>query len=194
MNEVKAQNTKTVKSINRVIEVRAEDLVYKLEHLYTESNMSELKLIKDISLVTNKNITRHYLSEWRKCGDELVSPDKVIQINSYFKKKGLSCIDSSIEEFKKSVDNLIEGMSEEKDFYKKNRQSIHPHTEVIDSFDDLILVEVKEKREDLSKREFLVLMFQDALELSEEDLDIRINDELDTLETLRSAKKIKSRS
>ena len=191
MNEVKAQNTKTVKSINRVIEVRAEDLVYKLEHLYTESNMSELKLIKDISLVTNKNITRHYLNEWRRCGDKLVSPDKVMQINSYFKEKGLSCIDSSIEEFKKSVDNLIEGMSEGKDFYKKNRQSIHPHTEVIDSFDDLTLVEAL--REDLSKREFLALMLQDALALGAEELEDRINDELDVLEILKSAKIINSR-
>jgi len=169
MKEVNAKKTKSVK---KVLEVMAEDLSKRLVYLSVSLNLSAPKLVNEINLLTNESFTRYHLDTWKKRGDKLVSQKKVKQLNSYFKAKGLSLLKSSLDEFKGSVDEHLKDTSGEgKDFYERNEQDKHPHTKVIDSFDNLELAKVKTKDNNLSEEDFLSILLKNLLKMNKDEFE-----------------------
>ena len=152
----KENSTNEVKSASNTIEVTGRDLSKRLIYLHTELNLSEVKLINEIALLTNISFTKYHLDKWKEHGDKIVSHYKVEQIDSYFKSKGLSSLKSSMDKFKMSVDEYRkDSLGEGKDFSKSNDQEYHPHTKVVDSFDNLTLVKEKKDKDNISANEFL---------------------------------------
>jgi len=180
------KNTNKVESASNAMEVIGRDLSKRLIYLSVELNLSEVKLIDEISLLTNTTLTKYHLDTWKKSGDKVVSPYKVEQIDSYFKAKGLSCIKSSMDKFKTSVDEYRKDASGEgKDFVKSNDQDYHPHTKVVDSFDNLSLV--KESKDNISENDFISFKFKQHLNLSKEDRKKRKKVYLKLIETIDCA-------
>jgi hypothetical protein len=169
---MKEVSLKKKESVKKVLEVMAEDLSKRLVYLSISLNLSAPKLVSEINLLTNESFTKYHLNVWKKRGDKLVSQKKVKQLNAYFKAKGLSLLRSSMDEFKESVDEHLKDISGEgKDFYERNEQDKHPHTKVIDSFDNLELAEVKPKDNGLSEKDFLSITFKNLLNLDKDEFE-----------------------
>lgn len=199
MNAVNKKNTKNTKNAKNTkntknVEVMAGDLSKRLIYLSVSLNISETKLIEEISLLTNESFSRYHLASWKDRGDKMVKPSKVSQMDFYFKTKGLSLLKSSIEEFKRSVDECVkDSLGQGKDFHKSNDEEYHPHTTVIDSFDDLKMAEVKVKEDNMSSNDFLAIMFKNLLGATSEDFEkmiaghLKLTEVYSCVQNLRSA-------